>query len=89
MLSALTDKFNLQRFFIGDGPQPAPYLLTQRRLYILPTKQGLAFALLLFIMLLGSINYSNSLGYFLTFLLASLSVVTIFHTMKMLILLFK
>jgi uncharacterized protein (DUF58 family) len=80
MLSALTDKFNLQRFFIGDGPQPAPYLLTQRRLYILPTKQGLAFALLLFIMLLGSINYSNSLGYFLTFLLASLSVVTIFHT---------
>lgn len=80
MIATLKAKFNLQRFFIGDGPQQAPYLLTQRRVYILPTKQGLAFALLLFIMLLGSINYSNSLGYFLTFLLSSLSVVTIFHT---------
>lgn len=80
MFSALKTKFNLQRFFIGEGPLHSPYLLTQRRVYILPTKQGLAFALLLFIMLLGSINYSNSLGYFLTFLLASLSVVAIFHT---------
>lgn len=80
MFAAFKAKFNLLRFFIGDGKQQAPYLLTQRRVYILPTKQGLAFALLLFIMLLGSINYSNSLGYFLTFLLASLSVVTIFHT---------
>lgn len=80
MFAGLKDKFNLQRFFVGDGPQQTPYLLTQRRVYILPTKQGFAFALLLFIMLLGSINYSNSLGYFLTFLLASLSVVTIFHT---------
>ena len=80
MLSALKDKFNLQRFFVGEGPLRSPYLLTQRRVYILPTKQGLAFALLLFIMLLGSINYSNSLGYFLTFLLASLAIVTTFHT---------
>lgn len=80
MLSSLITKFDLQRFFVGEGPLQPPYLLTQRRVYILPTKQGLAFALLLFVMLLGSINYSNSLGYFLTFLLASLSVVTIFHT---------
>ncbi len=80
MFTAFKTRFNLQRFFVGDGKQKAPYLLTRRRVYILPTKQGLAFALLLFIMLLGSINYSNSLGYFLTFLLASLSVVTIFHT---------
>jgi len=80
MFAAIKAKFNLQRFIIGEGKQHAPYLLTQRRVYILPTKQGLAFTILLFIMLLGSINYSNSLGYFLTFLLASLSVVTIFHT---------
>lgn len=80
MFAILKSKFDLNRFFVGEGPQHEPYLLTQRRVYILPTKQGLSFALLLFIMLLGSINYSNSLGYFLTFLLASLSVVAIFHT---------
>lgn len=80
MFAAIKTKFNLQRFFVGEGPKKSPYLLTQRRVYILPTKQGLSFAVLLFIMLLGSINYSNSLGYFLTFLLASLVIVTIFHT---------
>ena len=48
MLSALKAKFNLQRFFIGEGARRSPYLLTQRRVYILPTKQGLAFAFLLF-----------------------------------------
>ena len=80
MFSALKPKFDFKLFFVGEGPQAAPYFLTHRRVYILPTKQGLAFALLLFIMLLGSINYSNSLGYFLTFLLASLAVVAIFHT---------
>lgn len=80
MLAALKTKFNFQRFFVGEGPLSSPYLLTHRRVYILPTRQGYAFALLLLIMLLGSINYSNSLGYFLTFLLASLIQVTIFHT---------
>jgi len=80
MFSALKNKFDLQRFFVGEGPLKPPYLLTQRRVYIFPTRQGFFFALLLFIMLLGSINYSNSLGYFLTFLLTSLAVVAIFHT---------
>ena len=80
MFAALKSKFNFQRFFVGEGPLQSPYLLTHRRVYILPTKQGFAFAILLLVMLLGSINYSNSLGYFLTFLLASLIQVTIFYT---------
>ena len=74
--------FNFKRFFVGEGPQASPYYLTNRRVYILPTKQGLVFAILLFAMLLGSINYNNNLGYILTFLLASLSVVTIFMTYR-------
>ena len=75
-------RFNFKRVFVGDGPQAPPYLLNNRRVYILPTKQGLVFALLLFAMLLGSINYNNNLGYILTFLLASLTVVTIFMTYR-------
>lgn len=46
--------------------------LTQRRIFILPTRFGVFFSILLFIMLLGSINYGNSLGFMLTFLLAGL-----------------
>jgi uncharacterized protein (DUF58 family) len=56
--------------------------LGQRRLYILPTRHGLLFALLLLTMLLGSINYANSMGFVLTFLLASLAVVSILHTYR-------
>ncbi|MBI1422192.1 MAG: DUF58 domain-containing protein [Gammaproteobacteria bacterium] len=75
-------RFNFRRFFVGEGPQAPPYYLNHRRVYILPTRQGLVFALLLLAMLLGSINYNNNLGYILTFLLASLAVVTIFMTYR-------
>lgn len=80
MRSLIKKSFDFKRFFIGEGPVNPPYLLTQRRVYILPTRQGITFTVLLIIMLLGSINYSNSLGYFLTFLLSSLFVISIFHT---------
>jgi len=49
-------------------------VLERRRIYILPTRYGIAFGAVLFAMLLGSINYSASLGYALTFLLAGLGV---------------
>lgn len=53
--------------------------LHRKRIYILPTKSGLVFALLVFIMLLASMNYSSSPGFALTFLLASLGFVAMHH----------
>lgn len=51
--------------------QPADHwLLTQRNIYILPTRAGMAFGLTLLLLLLASINYQLNLGYALTFLLA-------------------
>lgn len=44
--------------------------LTQRNVYILPTRAGLMFALTLLTLLLASINYQLNLGHLLTFLLA-------------------
>ena len=44
--------------------------LGRQRIYILPTPAGYAFALLLLILFLWSVNYSNSMGFALTFLLA-------------------
>ena len=43
----------------------------RRRIYILPTRQGYAFALLLLLLFLWSINYSNSTGF--TFLLSAVA----------------
>ena len=58
-----------------QGPDSLRAVLVQRRLYILPTPQGLLFGVMVFVMLLGSMNYANSMGFMLTFLLAALSVV--------------
>jgi len=44
--------------------------LTQRNIYILPTRAGLMFAATLVTLLVASINYQLNLGYVLTFLLA-------------------
>jgi uncharacterized protein (DUF58 family) len=57
-------------------------VLTQRRIYILPTRQGLGFAFVLVLMLLGDINYNLSLGYVLTFLLATTGGMTMLYAFR-------
>lgn len=49
--------------------------LTQRNVYILPTRPGFMLVLTLLVLLVGSINYQLNLGYLLTFLLAGSTVV--------------
>ncbi|PLX60729.1 DUF58 domain-containing protein [Sedimenticola selenatireducens] len=53
-----------------------------QQIYIIPTRQGLGFALLLLLMWIGSINYANNLGFLLTFLLAGLGLVAMLHTWR-------
>jgi uncharacterized protein (DUF58 family) len=59
-----------QRWLMNRLPATDTSVLTQRNIYILPTKAGLCFALTLLLMLVASINYQLNLGYVLTFLLA-------------------
>ncbi|HET7921241.1 MAG TPA: DUF58 domain-containing protein [Gammaproteobacteria bacterium] len=59
-----------------QGPDADEITLTRRRVYILPTRQGLLYGFTLFVMLLGSMNYSNSMGFMLTFMLAALGLVS-------------
>ena len=54
--------------------------LKGRQIYILPTRYGILYALLLGVMLAGSINAANNLGFMLSFLLAGLGIVGILHT---------
>lgn len=58
---------------------PAPPLKRQR-VYILPSRQGLILMLALITMLLGAVNYNNSMAYMLTFLLGSVFMVCMLHT---------
>ena len=56
--------------------------LTQRRIFIIPTKQGFMMGFVLILMLLGDINYNLSLGYVLTFLLAMMAVMSMLHAFR-------
>ena len=61
--------------WVTRGQQPAvkPVRLERRRVYILPTRYGYAFAALLAVLFLWSINYSNSMGFAFTFLLVAVA----------------
>lgn len=63
-------------------PPASSMQLNQRRIFIIPTRQGAAFGAALLLMLLTAINYQNSLAYGLTFLLLSLFIVAILHTYR-------
>jgi uncharacterized protein (DUF58 family) len=58
-----------------QGEDELPVQLQRRRLYILPTRGGVAFGALVFVMLLAGLNYTNSLALFLTFMLAAFALV--------------
>ena len=58
-----------------QGPDRLPLTLARRRLYILPTRAGIAFGALLLTMLGAGLNYANSLALLLTFLLAGFALV--------------
>ncbi|MBK1647826.1 DUF58 domain-containing protein [Rhabdochromatium marinum] len=50
-----------------------------RHIYILPTRAGLGYGLLLFVTLLGALNYQNNLGLLFTFIMAGVSLVSMHH----------
>lgn len=63
-------------------PQTSPIVLIERRIFVLPTRAGIAYAAMLLVLLLGAINYNLSLGHAIVFLLAGLGVMTILATFR-------
>ena len=59
-----------------QGRDALPVTLHRRRIYIVPTRAGLGFVLVLFLMLVAGLNYANSLALFLTFLLGGFGLIT-------------
>jgi uncharacterized protein (DUF58 family) len=69
-----------RRWWQARLPRSDTLVLTQRNIYILPTRAGLMFAATLVVLLLASINYQLNLGYVLTFLLAGSGIVSMHVT---------
>lgn len=68
-------------FRVGAA-EPAPIRLGQRRIYVLPSAAGIAFALALLVMLLAAINYNLSLGYALVFTLGGSAASSMLHAFR-------
>ena len=71
-----------QRFFRKRPEDTLPLTVEHQRIYIVPSKRGLAFLLALMVCLIASINYQLNLGYALSFLLAGLFAASLLHTYK-------
>ncbi|MFT5226451.1 MAG: hypothetical protein ACI8XX_002209 [Polaribacter sp.] len=56
--------------------------LHNRRLYILPTRFGYMLAVMLLMLFLTAVNYQNSMGFVLTFMLIALAIVSLWQTHK-------
>jgi uncharacterized protein (DUF58 family) len=63
-------------------PERGTVVLVHRRVYIVPARLGFYFGATLAVLLVGSINYSLSLGFALTFLLAGLGLAAMVHTAR-------
>lgn len=73
MISALRKRF--WHWWQSRLPLTDTLTLTQRNVYILPTRAGWMLAMTLLVLLVASINYQLNLGYLLTFMLAGAAVV--------------
>ena len=63
-----------------DAVEHGEVLLDRKRVYILPTRAGLLFGAAALVLLIGSINYGLQLGFVLTFVVASMAIVGMYHT---------
>ncbi len=64
-----------QAWWQSKMPLADSLTLTQRNVYILPTRPGLMLGVTLLVLLVATINYQLNLGYLLTFLLAGSALV--------------
>ena len=62
--------------------EPGVVTLTMRRVFIVPTRPGLAFCGLLLVMLIGALNYNLGLGFALTFFAGACAVADMVLTAK-------
>lgn len=67
-------------WFENRLPRSDSWSLSQRNIYIVPTKAGVAFGMTSIVMLLASINYQLNLGFALTFLLTGAALVSMHQT---------
>jgi uncharacterized protein (DUF58 family) len=73
---------NWKSFLRVAKPDGTTATLTRRHIYIIPTRYGWLYALMLLAMLTGAINYSLSLVFIVTFLLIGVGMMAMLHSWR-------
>lgn len=85
MLAALQHqlfhRFGRWLFQLRDA-EPGETFLSQRRVFIVPTKAGWGFGAMLLVLFVASVNYSLSLGFAFTFLMGACAVIDMHLTFR-------
>ena len=75
-------RHHLESRLITRLPASAEAALTRNRIYVLPTPFGLGFAVLVLAILLGAMNYGNSLAFCLAFLLVGIGLAGMYQAYR-------
>lgn len=67
----------LERFARPRAPESLPATFDRRRVYVLPTRFGLFFAVLMLAMTLGALNYNNNPAFLLALLLVGAGIASL------------
>ncbi len=70
----------INQFFNRRGTESLPVTFDWRRIYVLPSKPGLFFATIWFLMMMAGLNFNNNMSLMLVFLLFGLAQVLLYRT---------
>jgi len=79
------DSWLLERVRQRRGPERLPLTLKYRHIYVLPTRFGVGFGVLLALMVIGGLNFNNNMILMLGFLLAAVAQLTTLLTYRNLV----
>ena len=68
--------------FLEKTPESGEVILTQRRVFTLPSKAGLMFGIVLIVLFVTSINYNLNLGLAITYLLGGIVLINTFYSFR-------
>ncbi len=82
IFSKLNKRWQNSRWLKQKKKDRQAVTLSHQRIFILPTQRGLAFVVVILLVLLIAFVYKNNLAYFLGFMMAAIFFVTILHSYK-------
>ena len=81
-IKKLTDRIKMAALLKKNKKPPTTTILKRRKIYIVPSYQGVLLSLCLLMLFIGATNYGLNFGFILLFFLISISVISLVETFQ-------